>query len=143
MNGETRVLEVTSIMTRARLAAAFAALALLGGVAGAHHSHAVFDMSKRVSISGTVEKFEFTNPHSWLKVVNAADGALWAFETNSPSQLARKGIKVSAFPAGMKVTVVAAPMRDGRPGGQIFSVTRADGTVVNIVPEAPPGGAGR
>lgn len=126
-----------------RLAGLLAALAAVGTAVQAHHSHAVFDMSKRVSVSGTVEKFEFTNPHSWLKVVNAADGALWAFETNSPSQLARKGIKVSAFPVGEKVTVVAAPMRDGRPGGQIFSVTRADGTVVDIVPEAPAGGAGR
>lgn len=113
----------------------------LGVAASAHHSHAMFDVSKRITIKGTVEKFEYTNPHSWLKVVNEADGALWAFETNSPSQLIRKGVKASSIPSGMKVTIVANPFRDGRAGGSILSVTRPDGSVLDIQPEAPASGA--
>lgn len=109
--------------------------------ATAHHSHAMFDSSKRITIKGTIEKFEFTNPHSWLKVVNDADGALWAFESNSPSQLLRKGVKASSLPAGMKVTISAMPLRDGRAGGAIVSVTRPDGSVLAIEPEAPNYGA--
>ena len=113
---------------------------VLGASAGAHHSHAMFDGSKRITVTGTVEKFEFTNPHSWLKVVNDADGMLWSFESNSPSQLLRKGVKASSLPAGMKVTVSAMPLRDGRAGGAIVSVTKPDGTVLAIEPEAPAGG---
>lgn len=113
---------------------------LLGIPASAHHSHAMFDTTKRISISGTVVDFEYTNPHSWLKVTNEADGALWAFETNSPSQLLRKNIKRTALPTGMKVTVTAMPLKDGRAGGQIVSVKKEDGTTLPIEPEAPTAG---
>lgn len=116
------------------------ALLMVGLPAGAHHSHAMFDTSKRVTVTGTVEKFEFTNPHSWLRVNNASDGALWSFETLSPSQLVRMGVKVSSFAPGSKVVVQAAPLRDGRAGGQIISVTREDGSVVALAPEG--GGPG-
>lgn len=104
--------------------------------AGAHHSHAMFDDTKRVTIKGTVQEFEFTNPHSWLKVMSDADGTLWSFETNPPSTLARAGIKRSALPAGEKVTISAMPLRDGRAGGQIVTVTKADGTVLMMAPQS-------
>lgn len=110
---------------------------ILSMPASAHHSHAMFDTTKRITISGTITAFEFTNPHSWLKVTNDADGTLWSFETNSPSQLLRKGVKLSTFPAGMKVTVNAMPLRDGRAGGAIVSVKKEDGSVLAIEPEAP------
>ena len=106
----------------------------------AHHSHAMFDTAKRISISGTVVEFEYTNPHSWLKVTNNADGSLWSFETNSPSQLLRKGIKRTALPTGMKITVTAMPLKDGRNGGQIVSVKKEDGSTLAIEPEAPTAG---
>jgi hypothetical protein len=114
---------------------ALLAAPLLGITASAHHSHAMFDTSKRISIAGTVKEFQFTNPHSWLIVVNEVDGSLWSFETGSPSQLLRKGIKLSTFPGGTKLTVNAMPLRDGRAGGQAISVTMADGRVVPIEPE--------
>ena len=125
---------------------ALLAAPILSISASAHHSHAMFDTSKRIAISGTVMKFEFTNPHSWLKVVNEADGELWSFETGAPSQLLRKGVKLSTFPPGMKVTVRAFPLRDGRAGGEAVNVTLADGSVVSIEPEgynptATPGAA--
>lgn len=106
----------------------------------AHHSHAMFDTTKRIAISGTVVEFEYTNPHSWLKVTNQADGSLWSFETNSPSQLLRKGIKRTALPTGMKITVTAMPLKDGRNGGQIVSVKKEDGSTLAIEPEAPAAG---
>ena len=103
----------------------------------AHHSHAMFDTAKRISITGTVVEFEYTNPHSWLKVTNDADGSLWSFETNSPSQLVRKGIKRTALPSGIKISVTAMPLKDGRNGGQIVSVKKEDGSTLAIEPEAP------
>ena len=120
--------------------AASLALVLAAQLSIAHHSHAMFDLSRRVTVTGTVQKFEFTNPHSWLRVNDQADGALWSFETLSPSQLVRMGVKVSSIASGSKVTVTAAPLRDGRNGGQIVTVTRADGTVLSLAGEG--GGPG-
>ena len=120
--------------------AALLSILYLSPPVSAHHSHAMFDTAKRISISGTVVEFEYTNPHSWLKVTNEADGSLWSFETNSPSQLLRKGIKRTALPAGMKITVTAMPLKDGRNGGQIVSVKKDDGSTLAIEPEAPAAG---
>lgn len=105
--------------------------------AAAHHSAAMFDMSKTVTLQGTVKEFQFTNPHSWLQVlVVGPDGKAveWGFETEGPSTLLRLGIKAKTFKPGDKVTVVASPMRDGRPAGAWISAVKADGTVFNLRP---------
>jgi hypothetical protein len=100
----------------------------------AHHSAAMFDMDKTISVSGTVKEFQYTNPHSWLVVVApGADGkdVEWSFEAEGPSTLLRVGIKKSSLPPGEKVTVRTHPMKDGRPAGAWIDVTKADGTVLN------------
>src|ERR1700745_1703120 len=107
-------------------------LAALIGPALAHPSSAMCDMSKTVTVQGTVKEFQYTNPHSWLQVlVVGPDGHTveWGFETEGPSTLLRVGIKLKTFQPGDKVTVVAHPMRDGRPAGSWVSATKADGTV--------------
>jgi hypothetical protein len=103
----------------------------------AHHSAAMFDMSKTFTVQGTVKEFQYTNPHSWLQVlVVSPDGKAveWGFEGEGPSTLLRVGIKSKTFLPGDKVTVVAHPMRDGRPAGSWVSATKADGTVYNLRP---------
>ena len=117
------------------------ALAALTGSALAHHSAAMFDFSKTVTVQGTVKEFQYTNPHSWLQmVVVDPDGKSveWGFETEGPSTLLRAGIKAKTFQPGEHVTVVANPMRDGRPAGSWISATKADGTVYNLRPKGPP-----
>ena len=112
-------------------------LALAAGSIQAHHSAAMFDMSKTVTLQGTVKEFQYTNPHSWLQVLVAnPDGKTveWGFETEGPSTLLRVGIKLKTFQPGDKVTIVAHPMRDGRPAGAWVSATKADGTVYNLRP---------
>lgn len=112
-------------------------LAAAAGSAPAHHSAAMFDMSKTVTLQGTVKEFQYTNPHSWLQVLVAGpDGKTveWGFETEGPSTLLRVGIKLKTFQPGDKVTIVAHPMRDGRPAGAWISATKADGTVYNLRP---------
>jgi hypothetical protein len=116
-------------------------LGFVASSATAHHSAAMFDMSKRVTLQGTVKEFQFTNPHSWLQVlVVDPDGKTveWGFETEGPSTLLRLGIKAKTFKPGDKVTVVASPMRDGRPAGAWISATKADGTVFNLRPGPRP-----
>jgi hypothetical protein len=119
-----------------------AALAtLLASTAVAHHSAAMFDHAKTVTLTGTVKEFQYTNPHSWLQVmVTGADGKAveWGFESEGPSTLMRAGIRAGTFKPGDKVTVRANPMRDGRPAGALLSVTMADGKVYSTRPGPPP-----
>jgi len=112
-------------------------LVAMAGTALAHHSAAMFDFSRTVTVQGTVKEFQYTNPHSWLQVLVASpDGKTveWGFETEGPSTLLRVGIKLKTFQPGDKVTIVAHPMRDGRPAGAWVSATKADGTVYNLRP---------
>ena len=109
--------------------------------ATAHHSAAMFDHSKTITLHGTVKNFQFTNPHSWLIVmVTSADGnqVEWGFEAEGPSTLLHAGILPKSFRPGDKVTITANPMRDGRPAGALNSVVMADGSVYSTRPGAPP-----
>lgn len=102
--------------------------------AQAHHSGAMFEPEKVITLEGTVKEFEYTNPHSWLYVtVRDAQGAetVWGFESEGPSALMRAGIKPNALRPGDQVTVQTRPLRDGRPAGAWVSVTKTDGTVLN------------
>ena len=107
----------------------------------AHHSAAMFDHAKTLTVHGTVTEFQDTNPHSWLQVlVTGPDGKTveWGFESEGPSTLMRAGIRPKSFQPGDKVTVVAFPMRDGRPAGALISATKADGTVYSTRRGGPP-----
>ena len=69
-------------------------LALFAYPAVAHHSFAMFDNSVTNTVSGTVEQFEYINPHTWLhvSVPDASGGAAtWSFEMGSVAQLNRDG----------------------------------------------------
>lgn len=116
--------------------------ALLGAApAAAHHSFAVFDPDKTVEIAGTVKEFQYTNPHSWVLMdVTQPDGSVtvWSFESEGPSTLLRNGIKKSALLPGDKVTAEAHPMRDGRHGGSLISITKADGSRLVFHAGGPP-----
>jgi hypothetical protein len=128
---------------RARTVAAATGIVLLMplSAATAHHSAAMFDHSKTITLHGTVKNFQFTNPHSWLIViVTGADGnpVEWGFEAEGPSTLLHAGILPKSFRPGDKVTITANPMRDGRPAGALNSVVMADGSVYSTRPGAPP-----
>jgi hypothetical protein len=95
-----------------------AAVAVLASPAIAHHSGAMFDDKKEVSLTGTVKEFQYTNPHSWLLVdVTNADGTVttWGFEAEGPSTLTQRKIRRSDFAPGTKVRITGHPMKDGRP----------------------------
>ncbi len=99
----------------------------------AHHSFAMFDQTKQVSLKGTVREFQWTNPHAFIQldVPNATGGSeVWSVELNSPNNLKRQGWKSSLLKPGDKVTVVINPLREDKKGGLFVSVTLADGTVV-------------
>jgi hypothetical protein len=118
------------------------AFAFGGSAAIAHHSTAMFDMSKTVTVQGTIEAFEWTNPHSWiwLTVPNAQGGTdRYGIEGMSPNYLSRVGWTRKALNPGDKVSVDINPLRDGRKGGFCVAVTLADGkTTLRSRPAPPP-----
>lgn len=114
-------LSKTAIATSLGLAVAFGASAAL-----AHHSFAMFDNSKNVTIEGTVKEFQWTNPHSWVQLmVKDATGkeVEWSIEGGSPNGLSRQGWKRTAIKAGDKAKVVIHPMKDGAPGGSLVEIS--------------------
>ncbi|MFT3905938.1 MAG: DUF6152 family protein [Steroidobacteraceae bacterium] len=114
------------------------ALTLLAsaGSAFAHHSFAMFDRDKTLTINGTIKNVEWTNPHVWIWVsVPNKDGVLedWALESGGPSQMTRMGIKRTAFKPGEKISCDVHPMKDGRIGGQLVMATLADGSHIDVM----------
>jgi hypothetical protein len=107
------------------------ALAAFAIQAQAHHSFAMFDHEKMITVSGTLKEFEYTNPHCWLhvSVVDPATGRTvdWAFEMGSVGQVAAQGWKADIVKPGDKITIEGHPMKDGSRGGQYRSAKLADG----------------
>jgi hypothetical protein len=96
-------------------------------IAYGHHSGAMFEETKEVTLTGVVKEFQYTNPHSWLLVdVKGADGKVttWGFEAEGPSTLLRAGIRLSDFAPGTPVTITGRPLKDGRPGATWVRATR-------------------
>jgi hypothetical protein len=95
----------------------------------AHHSGAMFDTQRTISLSGTVKTFQWTNPHCYIQLfVPGASGVHeWSIEMASVSQLYRRGWRPGSLQAGDKVTVVVNPVRDGSNGGQYVSAITAQG----------------
>jgi hypothetical protein len=107
------------------------ALAFASGVrTAAHHSHAMFDTSREVTITGTVTNYSYRNPHVFLYVdVKDDNGQVvsWAVEMSNIANMQSRGIYRSTFKVGDVVTVKVNPLKDGRPGGNYTSITAADG----------------
>jgi len=103
-------------------------------VAIAHHSFAMFDRTVEKVITGTVVRWQFNSPHSWLYLnVKNADGTdtLWSFEGSAPPSLLPRGITGSSFEPGSTITVSYCPMKDGRPAGGLGWARLANGTFLN------------
>jgi len=115
-----------------------AVLALVGGCicagpASAHHSFAMFDADKTVTMTGTVKQFEWSNPHSWLRMIvqDQATGkpVEWMLELGSPVQQERVGWTHDSLKPGDKVTVTMHPLKDGSRGGGLLRATLPNGKV--------------
>ena len=118
------------IKTRITPLLSIAALTVLNVPLLAHHSGAMFEKEKTITVEGVVKRFEYTNPHSWLQVdVKNKDGSVttWGFEAEGPSTLQRAGIRPSDFTAGTKLKITGHPMKDGSPAAAWVEATRADG----------------
>jgi len=112
------------------LVAAVAAFVAVAAPAIAHHSFALYDRTKTLTLTGSVKSFQWTNPHVviWLLVKPEGGGEPqeWGVETTSPGVLTRSGWTRNSIKAGDRVSVEFNPLRDGSHGGGLNSVTLLD-----------------
>ena len=134
-------------MTRVQISAALtvALCVVATGRTSAHHSiQAQFDVHKTVTVSGTVAKVEWINPHSYLILnVKDADGRVqkWAFEMTSVGQLRGAGLSRAdrgGVKTGDEITVTALAARNGSTTGLAQQVKTADGRVFKLLADVSP-----
>lgn len=120
-------------MSKSNLLVLQAALALAVIPAFAHHGFTMFDMEKNVTLTGTVEAYDWFNPHSHItvKVTDAADTSLigtWDVEGAAPSIMARQGWNKATYKPGDSITIVVHPLKNGGKGASLFYAIRPDGS---------------
>ena len=104
---------------KAKLAVLLAGVALFAAAAPAfaHHAFAAeYDAAKRLTLKGTVVKWELVNPHSWIHLnVTGPDGKVteWMVEGGSPNSLLRNGFNKNSLPAGTEIVVEGYQAKDG------------------------------
>ena len=116
------------------LRAAALSLALLAAGAAApalaHHSFAMFDFNRTVTIKGVIKEFQWTNPHAVVWVLGeeqpGSGPVLWSAELTSPGNLTRMGWTKRSLNPGDRVSLELNPLRDGAKGGGFHSVTLLD-----------------
>ncbi len=105
----------------------------------AHHSFAMFDHRHQVKLIGTVQYFQWTNPHVYIRLeANDPAGHLknYTIECANPGILDRAGWKWNMIKVGDKVTAIIAPLRTGEPGGLLKEITLPDGRSFDNGPAA-------
>lgn len=113
------------------------AVLLTSSSALAHHSFAMFDQSKTITLEGAVKDFRWTNPHVFIQLlVKNESGAdeEWSIEMTSPEHLARAGWRPATLKPGDKLTLNIHPMRAGIKGGQYLFGTGPSGPLVGSRP---------
>ena len=95
-----------------------------------HHSHAMFDHTKEMSVTGTVTQWVFRNPHVFLYIDiknEKGETVNYSIEMSNIPNMITRGIGQSTFKVGDKVTAKVHPLRDSRPGGNYVTIVAADG----------------
>ncbi len=117
--------------------AAFAGIFLFSGVAFAHHGVAGYDLTKTVTVHGTVTKFDWSNPHVVVYVDAKSDSGEmqhWTIEFAAPIHMVRAGWTKNAMKAGDDVVIDTHPSRNGAPVGITSTITFILKVVVNGQP---------
>jgi len=93
----------------------------------------MFDQTQKVTLTGTVREFQWTNPHSYIQLVVKNDQGQdeeWSLEMAAPTYLYNRGWRPSSIKAGDALTVTIAPLRKGGRGGLLLQAATVDGTPI-------------
>lgn len=100
----------------------------------AHHSFAMFELTKNVTYTGTVVEYRWENPHTHI-IVKVDQGAAdpstvgtWDIEGGSTNIMARQGWTKATYKPGDPITVVGHPLKDGSKGASLYYALLPDGT---------------
>jgi hypothetical protein len=100
-----------------------------------HHSFAVFDHTRTLTIKGEVTKFQWTNPHGFLEVdVPEADGSVkhFSIELTSINMMSRMGWRSNMIKAGDRIKATVAPLLSGQPAGLGLEIILPDGRKLDV-----------
>jgi hypothetical protein len=114
--------------------AAVGSLVMLSGSVMAHHGVAGYDMTKTITLHGTVSKFDWSNPHVVVFVDAKNDSGEmqhWTIEFAAPVHMARAGWSKNAMKAGDDITIDTHPSRNGAPIGISSTITFILKAVIN------------
>jgi len=92
--------------------------------ARAHPVYDLYDLTVELTMTGTVLRFEYAVPHSWLYISVIDDAGAeerWAFEMDPAPLLRRRGVDEGYWNEGDLVAVRANPMKDGRMAGLLIA----------------------
>ena len=106
------------------------ALLFVCGQASAHHGSSNYDLSKSVSVKGTITQFDFVNPHSAIHLEAKDDkgnAEQWLIEADSPNNLSRAGWTRDSLKQGDQVTIVGNRLKDGSKVMRLQKVIFSDG----------------
>ncbi len=114
-------------MNRRSVALLLGAALVAAPPAVAHHSYAIYDNDKTLTLAATVEAFRWENPHTVLELAAVTDGGegqtRWTIESSSPGILRRFGWTGHSVGRGDRVLVEYSPMRDGSHAGRLHTLT--------------------
>jgi hypothetical protein len=112
------------------------AVAVFGAPAAfAHHSGAMFDQEHKITLSGTVRQFQWTNPHCYIQLMVPDKGGRaeeWSLEMAAPLYLQQRGWRPNTLKPGDKVTITLSPLRKmaAGKGGLVFSAVNEAGAPI-------------
>jgi hypothetical protein len=107
----------------------------------AHHSFAAeYDADKPVTLTGSVSKMAWINPHSWIYIdVKKPDGSVenWAVEAGPPGTLVRAGFTKESLAAGTVIKVNGYRAKDGALRANGRDITLPDGRLLFVGGSSP------
>lgn len=104
----------------------------------AHHSFAMYDSGKQITIEGVVKEVQWTNPHVWIEVMvpNAAGGQdEWSVECTSVNFMIRRGFSKHTVKPGDRISVSLSPLKDGSHGGSFKGINSLNGAPLKLEPQ--------
>jgi hypothetical protein len=111
----------------------------------AHHSGALWDQTKKVTLHGTVKQFQWTNPHCFIQLMIPVEATSttssteqeWSIEMASPFQVLSGGWKPGTLRPGDRIEITIHPARDGSSAGNFVSAIGVDGKPLGKQSPAP------